>query len=562
MSSTQNPNLDRGKKWLSPFEGASKAGVNARGEDVFESLMQEVAKLDSPAAAPVDWRKVAELGDNILREKSKDLQVAVYLAVALQQTRGLDGLLDGTALLAGMLQDFWDALFPEVKRIRGRVAALSWFVGKASGALPGASVGPADREKIVELEVLGKHLAQLAREKLQANAPGFGPLLDAVQRKLVSLPPPSSPAPAAPAPSPKPTAPPPQAPPAPVPQTAAPVQSPVAPVAPAAPAAVAAPAALEPPKIPAFSQGSDPVSFLRFLGSELAKASTRVREAKPLDPAAFLMLRQGIWLHWTKAPPMDATGCTMESPMTPNLKRSFDNLVAEKKWENLLQDSEYAVATCPLLFDPHRYSAVALAALGEPAKPARHVVVVLLGAFLRRFPQLVDALASDKTPLADERTKEWIHQEVLAGSGSAKPKQEADLSEEDAAIKESKALAGSGNLASALGVLAKAADRTGNPRSVFRLRLAMADLCRQQGQWETARGLYENLDSEAMRRGLDSWEPTLAKSCVEGLLLTFQLRAKSDRSFQVEPSRLSVLYDRLCLLDPAAALRIVGRAQG
>jgi type VI secretion system protein VasJ len=298
------------------------------------------------------------------------------------------------------------------------------------------------------------------------------------------------------------------------------------------------------------------------VGAELAKGSEKVRQANPLDPAAFLMLRQGVWIYWVKAPPMDAAGRTRENPMLPRLKATFDGLVAEKAWETLLSKAEYVVANCPLLLDPHRYTAMALAALGESARPARQVVVALLGAFLRQFPALLDAYASDKSPLADERTKEWILQEVLTGAGPGKPQEKPAASEEDAAIEESKGLAGSGNLSAALGALAKATEKTGNPRSLFRLRLAMADLCRQQGQWETARGLYETLDGEVMRRGLDTWEPALARSCVEGLLLTFQQRAKNDRSFQVEQSRLSVLYDRLCLLDPAAALRIVGRAQG
>jgi len=49
-----------------------------------------------------------------LLQRSKDLRVAMYLAIALLKTDGLGGLTDGLSLIHGLLERFWDHLHPHL----------------------------------------------------------------------------------------------------------------------------------------------------------------------------------------------------------------------------------------------------------------------------------------------------------------------------------------------------------------------------------------------------------------------------------------------------------------
>ena len=47
-------------------------------------------------------------------ERTRDLRVAVYLTRALLNTDGLPGFADGLALLEGLLERYWDQVYPQL----------------------------------------------------------------------------------------------------------------------------------------------------------------------------------------------------------------------------------------------------------------------------------------------------------------------------------------------------------------------------------------------------------------------------------------------------------------
>lgn len=60
-----------------------------------------------------NWRDVRDRSLELL-QRSKDLRVAMYLAIALLKTDGLGGLTDGLSLIHGLLERFWDHLHPHL----------------------------------------------------------------------------------------------------------------------------------------------------------------------------------------------------------------------------------------------------------------------------------------------------------------------------------------------------------------------------------------------------------------------------------------------------------------
>jgi len=65
------------------------------------------------AAEEPDWDSVAAQGE-VLLGRSKDLRVAMHLATAWMRTSGWPGWADGLALIRGLLENFWDGVYPQL----------------------------------------------------------------------------------------------------------------------------------------------------------------------------------------------------------------------------------------------------------------------------------------------------------------------------------------------------------------------------------------------------------------------------------------------------------------
>lgn len=97
-------------EWLR-YEGTYDAISEARREDD-ESLPQGIWQTKLKRA---DFAKVSQLGQKALRERSKDLQIAVWLCEAWLKLHGIPGLCLGIDLCAGLLSRFWPTLYPLIE---------------------------------------------------------------------------------------------------------------------------------------------------------------------------------------------------------------------------------------------------------------------------------------------------------------------------------------------------------------------------------------------------------------------------------------------------------------
>jgi type VI secretion system protein ImpA len=85
-----------------------------------------------------DWRTILELSPGVLTTQTKDLEIAAWYAEALLRSEGYAGLRDGFQLIAGLVENFWDGLYPlpDEDGIETRVAPLTGLNGESSdGAL-------------------------------------------------------------------------------------------------------------------------------------------------------------------------------------------------------------------------------------------------------------------------------------------------------------------------------------------------------------------------------------------------------------------------------------------
>ena len=83
------------------------------------------------AAAPPQWRTIRELAIEATQASSKDLEIAAWLTEALLRSAGLAGLAAGCKLMTGLVEGFWDGLFPlpDEEGISTRVAPVAGLNG-------------------------------------------------------------------------------------------------------------------------------------------------------------------------------------------------------------------------------------------------------------------------------------------------------------------------------------------------------------------------------------------------------------------------------------------------
>lgn len=95
------------------------------GEDLeYDSAFAEMEKLaqETPErqygdtiipAEPPDWRGVRKIALALFK-RTRDLRVAINLTRALLHTDGLLGFADGLALVDGLIERYWDAVYPQL----------------------------------------------------------------------------------------------------------------------------------------------------------------------------------------------------------------------------------------------------------------------------------------------------------------------------------------------------------------------------------------------------------------------------------------------------------------
>jgi type VI secretion system protein ImpA len=107
---------------LAPIPGDNPGGEDVRYTQAYEDI-KEARKFDEALdlgdwkreVRTADWDKAITLAVDALISKSKDLQIAAWLTEAFIKTEGFDGLATGLKIITGLMQDFWENLYPPVE---------------------------------------------------------------------------------------------------------------------------------------------------------------------------------------------------------------------------------------------------------------------------------------------------------------------------------------------------------------------------------------------------------------------------------------------------------------
>ncbi|MBN1962932.1 MAG: type VI secretion system protein TssA [Deltaproteobacteria bacterium] len=542
--------------WLKPISDSQPTGESAKFDESYEALRAEVMKLESPRGEVVSWSAVVNSGIEILTNRSKDMLIASHLAIALYYEKGFCGLADGTALMTEMGRRFWPDLFPPLKRMRARVGAIDWYLDKTNIIFAQIdNPKETDRDGLNELKLAVENFRTMVSEQFADQAPATRPLQDTIEKLILTLPPPPKKEPPPPlaanseqlsATSTSTSAA----------STSVTTPTSTAPALPAqnAPSSVNIPqAAPSAPGADSLSNRAELAKFLQTFGQSLIDTGDALRKINPSDATAYRVLRIGMWLGVFDAPALGSNGRTMIPALNADIRTKFDRLLEVGNYQALLIDVEAMLLRNRLNLDLLRYSATAMAALGEAYNGAHRVCIAELRNLLERLPSLPKLPTADGSLLADERTKMWIKDEINAsasggqiGGGSSC----ATLPEE--AMANMKKLLSSSQTAQALAIFEPFVAGAQDGRSKAQLRLLQAELCRKAGAVNVAAAIYEALDAELSIMRIESWEPELMVNAIAGRLTCLRSQKKSEEVSKDEKT----LYMRLAQLRPSLAVEL------
>lgn len=427
----------RARGLLAPIAGdAGPAGVDPRGDPRAQWLGD--AMLVEPIVRR-EWSAIREASEALLGEVGKDLKVAAAWAAAAYELEGLAGLAAGLALVAGLLRERWEDMWP--RRPRAREGALVGLYEHLASRLPAYEVGEdevevgearAELEGCLALldEVHGAAIERFApppmprqaRAELERILGGLPAQMEDVSSGMLFEAAESASKPAPPAPA-RPVA---EAPAsgASGQESAAPasdVRAPAPAPAPVAPRPVSedrprgASPALQPPDLRAVDL-DDEAEVERFVGGlsqGMIKAAGALRRRRSSDPLAYRLLRVAIWLRAAEPPVRE--GRTGLAGIAANDRARYEAMLRNQRWAPLLDEVESALARPAARFhlDLQRYALAALEGLGEAHAEARRALLGELGGLLTRMPGLVELCDRDGVPLADEATRRLLDAEVL-----------------------------------------------------------------------------------------------------------------------------------------------------
>jgi len=548
---------------------------------------------------PADWDRVVRLGCELLARKSKDLQLAAWVAEALTRRNGSAGLHAGLRLVREIQDAFWDSYFPTLENgdpesRHGPFDFLDSALPVLIRSLPlTAGFGPEpycflkwkeSREtdnvglkSTSEMEALvaeGKitskqfddQVAQTPRafyETLQedlvqcldafneldrsnnahfaGHAPGLGSIRQAIEDCLATVEPILDARRA---------------------ENDDEADDDVEPIEKVERVERRSAA---PPRAT-----SGPIVDAEDACRRIVEASAYLRRNDRSSPVPYLVVRS---LQAGRIYGMaDAADVSRSEAPLSETRRTLLRLTSEGNWAELLEQAELALGRPEGLawLDAHRDAQRAMAELGEDLAPARAASRSFLRMMLTDFPGLADAKLNDGTPAAGGDTRAWLRDEILPVTATASP---APRSEPAAALdtvtKPDRPSAGSedidpwdkaraaireGRAEGGLAILRRAVAAAVTSRDRFIHTLQLAEVCETLNRRGVALPLAEELARQVDEYRLERWEDS--ELCGRAWALLYRcLRAAADGCTS-ERSRWA--FARLCRLDVEHALACDG----
>jgi type VI secretion system protein ImpA len=587
---------------LNPIAGDNPSGANLRYDPVYDQIKEARRQDDTGPQGDwqrdrkvADYRQVVELASKVLAERSKDLQLAVWLTEAALHREKFPGLQQGLELVRALLEQFWDTLYPEIEDddLEPRIVLLGWvgdrlvdavnFTPITAGGLGlfhykesrivGSEEDAADseakqqsrqaaiKEGKTTLESFDgdaaststaqyeawlaamdgclaavSSLGSFCDEKFGNDAPSFVSLRTSIEEvrhttNLILQKRPGRSVASEEAEEEQPEL----------------LQDPVADQA-AAPARKRATAGIDP--------GFDPCD-LDDVTARLNAVAKFLRAQDSSSPAPYLLLRGYRWgeLRGYSDPPDPS----LLIPPPTAVRQTIRRLAGESNWAELLEAAETAMsqpyARAWLDLQRHVVNAAEQSGYAHIAAAIRSEVRALL----IDLPRLPDWEFSDETPVASAETHAWLKElaspappalppaalvfDKAVDDPSTTPGAPAEPAPPDSFILAVEA-ARAGRASEAVQMLAAEIPRQQSGRARFQRKLQLAQICMMTSHETLAQPILEELALSIDQHHLDEWESP--ETIAHPLVMLYKLER--------DEAAKQKLYARISRLDPVQAL--------
>lgn len=488
------------------------AGEDVRFSGEYEALESELGKAQSMhESGQVDWLKIRESSENLLRTQSKDLRVGAWLTWALYQRESFPGLLAGVGLLHYLCENHWGDVYPNKPRTRS--AAISWLLPRLQQVL---NENVAIKEQLPLFRRLVEHLEGLDAaftEHVGDEAPLLLPisrrLRGMVQRAADNQPEPGVMGVAV----------------AQVKQAATQLFAPGAPI----------------------DNEKDAHKALRAQQEGARDLCAWWLKQKATDLRALRLNRTLLWLPVDAIPERNAEQVTALRGLPADRLKAYQDRYDQAKYADLLIELEASLAKAPFWFDGQRMVWECLQGLN--AEMAMREVEIHFALLIQRLPGIIELRFHDGAPFADPATRAWISASVMPHLQSPSAPRKIEAADTQAAwelaLEEVLPTLRKDGLKAAVQILKQGMQKAQGGRVRFLWQFALARLCFTAKKYELAKTQLETLDQTLRDSGLHVWEPDLAldvlhllHSCCELLPQNHAVRERKDE-----------IYRRLCHLD-------------
>ncbi len=483
------------KELLEDISGDNPAGADASKDEDYFKLTMEV-----PKTIP-DYKSWQELSENILREKSKDIKVAVWLCFAYYRTENIPGLRKGLILILNLLKKYGDNLFP-ADPVHKSKSMQFINTGRLLKLLEKEDIKNSNAKAVKENGQLLNEIIAECDKLFPDNKPSLDSLLNVINTQAaeaeVLLKPPEKKKPAA-----------------------------VSSVQPSAGAPAAVQETVLRSEKDAVQQLRKTLTYFFEYDEEGAK--------KQRVPENYFVFGIAAAVQWGGlVRPVDTNGATLIDPPNNVIKGlvkdwfvngNYDMLIARVETEFIKDGSPFRY-----WFDAQKYLIESLEKKGENYKSAALDIKLQLAKVLRKFPDLPELKFSDKqTPFAEPDTKKWLNADVknaLSSEGNGGTsllppilgEQYESINKEFETVSRDLPENFEKNLLTMQEGL-KSEDRK---KGKFLRRLNLANYCLKLKEYELARVNLLELKNTIRENNLAGWEPGLCTAVWESLYLTNQ----------------------------------------
>ncbi len=471
----------------------SPAGIDIRADDSFISLQSELQKMSNPSASSgPDIQKILDVSALILSEKSKDLTVMCYFIFANMKIKGIAGVTEGLTCLQDLINNYWDTLYPELKRIRGRRNSLSWLNDQLVDFLKGDDDHPFAPQPPELLKQLTDQLSNLdsALANLDDECPSFKNLLPYISAIPVLDQGPADNGSVA---------------------SQGDAATPASPVSTTSNSSQSGGAPFEPAKI----VDMDGVNTaLADSSKRLSDAINYLTENQSDSPLLYRLTRFIAWGNLNELPPVNNGKSLLPAPQD-RVRTILETLEKNASWKDVVSFTEGQLTIDAFWLDLNRASYEALDKLGDAYVAAKLEVKFQTRLFLERLPQIADYQFNDGTPFADNLTKQWLKllvasEEGALPSGTAQKPVSKNL---DALIEKANKLANQGK---ALDAISEIQSQIRSLQSAHDQFLARISICKIALTANRDASIFADVILDAINvHDLIKWAPDIAADALK-----------------------------------------------